>query len=434
MSSALREVARMVQRESGIVLSAAQLPSLKAAIARVKDGLSAEDLLTGSVFAQTLERLIDEITIRETFFFRHRPELDTIDWYSLLNSAHARGSKLVRVWIAGCASGEEAYTVAILASQAFSSKTPPVQILASDIASSALKQALAGRYGARATKMVPAELRERYFSSEGQVMSVSQQLRRLVEFRRHNLVSDPSPPTGQQRFDVILCRNVLIYFDRRTVDQVLLSLESALAPGGLLLLGAVDRLSGASPLVVEKTSPKHLAMRASRSGQTQRRRSPKSSAKIPAAVGSGAMTAKVSQQGARSQPTQAILADAVKAADRGELDVAVQVAKSVLLENPLDPQANFISGMAELARENPRAAVDPLRRALYIDPNFSLAAFNLARAHDALHEGKAAQRAYQQTLRTLDHSASSQTPALDRLEQTDMTIACHARIRALSKR
>jgi chemotaxis protein methyltransferase CheR len=431
VSSALSEVARIIQRESGIVLSPAQLPSLKAAIARVDDGLCAEDLLAASISSQTLQRLIDEITIRETFFFRHRSELDAIDWYSLLSSAHARGSKLVRVWIAGCASGEEAYTVAILASQAFSSKAPPVQILATDIASTALKQALAGQYGARATKMVPADLRERYFSNEGQVMSVCQQLRGLVEFRRHNLIGDPSPPIGQQRFDVILCRNVLIYFDRRTVDQVLLGLEGALAPGGLLLLGAVDRLSGASPFVVEKTSPGPVTRRSSRSLGAQRKGSPKPLAKIPAAVSSSSLTVKTSRQGSQPQRTETALADAVKAADRGELDLAVQAAKSALKEDPLDPQANFISGVAELARENPRAAVDPLRRALYIDPNFSLAAFNLARAHDALHEIQAAKRAYKQTLRTLDHSASDQTPAIDHSEQTDMTIACHARLRAL---
>src|ERR1700757_5012726 len=115
MSTALAEVARMIQHESGIELGVSQLPSLQAAIARVDRSLTAEALLDRTLSTEALGRLIDEITIRETFFFRHQAELEAIECYSMLDAAHARGSSVVRVWVAGCASGEEAYTVAILA-------------------------------------------------------------------------------------------------------------------------------------------------------------------------------------------------------------------------------------------------------------------------------------------------------------------------------
>ena len=125
-------------------------------------------------------------------------------------------------------------------------------------------------------------------------------------------------------------------------------------------------------------------------------------------------------------------AQALKAADRGELELAVEISKERLTSDPLDSQAHFIRGLAEHARGNPGAAVEPLRRALYIDPNFVRAAFNLARAHDTLGESESALRAYKRTLRTLDHCATAQSAQLDRLEHIDIAAACQARLRVLS--
>ena len=122
----------------------------------------------------------------------------------------------------------------------------------------------------------------------------------------------------------------------------------------------------------------------------------------------------------------------MKAADRGELDLAVQIAKDVLAKNPLDSQAHFIRGVAEFAREDARAAVEPLRRALFINPNFGLAAFKLACAHDALGELGSARRAYERTQRTLDHCATEQRTRSEELDLLDIAAACHTRLEALA--
>ncbi len=441
MSAALSEVARMIQRESGIQLKPSQLPSLQAAIARVDRDLTAEALLDRAVSAQTMGRLIDEVTIRETFFFRHRSELDAIAWYSTLDAARARGSDVVRIWVAGCASGEEAYTVAILACEAFASASPPVRVLATDIAPAALAQATAGRYGERAVRNLRGGVRERYFSSADGVCTVGGRLRALVEFRRHNLVRDPIPPAGEQPFDVILCRNVLIYFDRPTVEIVLGALEGALAPAGLLLLGAADRLSGqAGPLSQIRGEALSLSQVRGSGGVGPRSPHARGSLRRAPVRPSG-------QSGARAEverpapvlglsvaplPSRPTPADAMRAADRGELDLAVGIARDVLALDPLDPQAHFIRGVAELARDDARAAVEPLRRALYIDPNFGPAAFKLACAHDALGEEGPARRAYERTLRTLDHYGPERTARSDRLDLLDMAAACHTRLQMLS--
>jgi len=123
----------------------------------------------------------------------------------------------------------------------------------------------------------------------------------------------------------------------------------------------------------------------------------------------------------------------MKAADGGELDLAVRIAQDVLAEDPLDSQAHFIRGVAELARNDARAALEPLRRALYVDPNFSLAAFKLACAHDALGELGPARRAYERTQRTLDHCATEQRTRTDQLDLLDMASACHTRLEALAE-
>ncbi len=108
-------------------------------------------------------RLIDEVTINETFFFRQRRELDAIDWRGLHQAARAAGSDTVRVWVAACASGEEAYTLALLATRAFAPLPPPVSILGTDISEGVLDRARLGRYGRRALRMLDAETRKRHF-------------------------------------------------------------------------------------------------------------------------------------------------------------------------------------------------------------------------------------------------------------------------------
>ena len=126
-------------------------------------------------------------------------------------------------------------------------------------------QAGACRALRRTCRAYPAGgVRERYFSNVHGVSCVNERLRALVEFRRHNLVRDPIPPAGEQPFDVILCRNVLIYFDRPTVEHILGALERALAPAGLLLLGAADRLSGQGLPVSRVVRPSGVGPRASR--------------------------------------------------------------------------------------------------------------------------------------------------------------------------
>src|SRR6185436_7806018 len=168
-----------------------------------------------------------------------------------LEHAQATGSQEIRIWCAACATGEEAYTLALLACEAFAPALPPVRILATDISPAALAAARAGRYGDRSLRTVAPSLRDQYFEREDERLLVGDRLRRVVTFAQHNLASGSMPPLGEATFDLIVCRNVLIYFDPETADRVVAGLWSSLRPEGTLILGSADALCGTARRLVK---------------------------------------------------------------------------------------------------------------------------------------------------------------------------------------
>jgi chemotaxis methyl-accepting protein methylase len=418
VTDALEQVASLLLSESGICIRGEQTASLDAAIRRLGQDMDASAFLRavedpdrrGLLFG----RLIDEVTVQETYFFRQPSELAAIDWRLLYEGARAAGSEQVRVWVAACASGEEAYTLAILASEMFGSTEPPVSILATDISESALAKAEKGGHKGRAVRPIDERFRDRYFLRQGDELVVSQRLRRLVRFRRHNLMRDPAPPAGEEPFDLILCRNVLIYFDGATAEQVIFSLERSLREQGTLVLGAADRLCGS----IRRLS--HLDEEgAAAKARARARKSPVRPV----------LRRPLGRQ-VEASP-QEHMAVAVQAANEGKLEIVIERTAAVLEENPLDPEAYFIRGLAQLASKDAGAAVISFRRALYVDPNFALAAFKLGRGSEILGQVTAAQRAYQQALRTLDAEGSRHEAILGEIDLGDVAAACRVRIRAL---
>jgi chemotaxis protein methyltransferase CheR len=193
---------------------------------------------------------INAITTNKTDFFRepHHFEYLAGPWAQARRLAgDASGRRRLRVWSAACSSGEEVYTLAMVLSEA--RLVPPVwdtRILASDIATDVLAQAEDGVYPIERTVPVPRDLLRRYFlhreGPEGEEVRVRPELQQLVSTRRINL-AEPGWPI-RARFDVIFCRNALIYFDRATQKSILERLVSLLEPGGLLFLGHAESVFG----------------------------------------------------------------------------------------------------------------------------------------------------------------------------------------------
>ncbi|HXS34339.1 MAG TPA: CheR family methyltransferase [Solirubrobacterales bacterium] len=419
MSEALARVAELVRRETGIIVKEAQLPALAAALGRIAPGMDAERFVAESSNSgegtALLSRLVNEVTVQETYFFRELRELQAIDWQRLLEGAREGGLGVVRVWVAACATGEEAYSLAILASEALGGEGTPVRILATDISTAALERAAAGAdYSERSVRNLPSHLRQRYFTQGKGRYRVRDSIKSLVRFRHHNLISDPSPPPGEVSFDVIACRNVLIYFDLATAEPVIWSLESALRPEGYLILGAADRLTGMAGGL--------KSIGSDHSPVERRRRKPRT-VKQP-------LRRPLGLERAPRRRAEDEVEEALLAADTGDLDRAIEIIDGVLAKNPLLADAYFVRGLVELGRRDAPKAAASLRRALYLDPSFGLAAFELGRAHDAEGDARAARRSYEQALRTLDPADERHRVILDQIGLEDVIAACRARLRS----
>lgn len=194
-------------------------------------------LLESGDGARELELLIESLRVGETRFFRHRGQVQAVTDV-VVPALQLRGGGPVRAWSAGCASGEEPYTLAILLSRGLPPPAYQVSVLGTDISERALAVARASEYPARSLDAVPGDLRK-YFQADGtERVTVAPQVKKLVSFEVHNLADPGYPP----RMDLIWCRNVLIYFSPEARRQVVLRLIDCLAPGGFLFVGYAESL------------------------------------------------------------------------------------------------------------------------------------------------------------------------------------------------
>jgi chemotaxis protein methyltransferase CheR len=421
-----------------MLLPPARSAALRAAVARAAPGLDPAAVLRAAADPQTgpplMERLIDEITVHESSFLRDPDQLDVIDWRRLRERAAGK----IRVWSAGCAGGEEAYTLAILATEAFA----PVDVLGTDISRNALAGAAAGRYGERAVRGLGPALRRHYLDKWPDGTSVvGDELRDLVRFQRHNLAHDPIPPRGEAGFDLIVCRNVLIYLAAPVVERVTRMLGRALRPGGLLVLGAADALCRTA---AERNPPDApLALDASAAVDVPPALDVLLAPDVPPAevAEPEAGTRRSPQQQQRQPPPPRRAPDArppglsaerldraLDAAGRGDREQALAQVTSLVADDPLDAGFHFLHGLLALDAGEPARAKDALRSALCADPAFGLAAFALGRAYDALGDRRAARRAYERALRTLDPSDRKHEALLQQIDVSDIVAACRARL------
>jgi len=196
------------------------------------------------VDAAEYDRLLDALTINVTKLFRNWEVYAALSTRVVPALWHS-DAPAIRVWSAGCASGEEPYSLAILfhryaSTSGMLSQLGRVRVLGTDIDKASLAAAARGEFEPADFADTPDELRQRYFSPEAP-FTVVPGIRPMVRFERHDLLVDPAP-SGP--FEMIVCRNVLIYFDRDTQERLFERFHRALAPGGVLVLGKVETLLG----------------------------------------------------------------------------------------------------------------------------------------------------------------------------------------------
>jgi len=195
------------------------------------------------------QALVNEMTVNETYFMREDYQFEC-----LVNSmlpelvANKRRGEPLRIWVMPSSSGEEAYTIAMYLLERWPELSKwDVEIVSSDIDTRILQQAQAGLYSARAVQHVPAAWLQKYFSREGDNWRISKDLREAVAFTRVNL-NDPAEVKAYRDYDVVFCRNLLIYFDDTSRRQAAESFFDVLRPGGFICLGHSESMSRISSL------------------------------------------------------------------------------------------------------------------------------------------------------------------------------------------
>jgi two-component system, chemotaxis family, CheB/CheR fusion protein len=192
-------------------------------------------------------QLFNTILINVTGFFRDPPTWDYLrDEVLPQLAADKRADEPIRIWSAGCASGEEAYSLAMVTAEALGADTvrERVKIYATDVDDEALNQARLARYADKRLEGVPPDLLERYFEPNGDGYVFSKDLRRSVIFGRHDLIQD----APISRIDLLVCRNTLMYLNSETQSHVLARFSFALREGGCLMLGKAEMLLAHSNL------------------------------------------------------------------------------------------------------------------------------------------------------------------------------------------
>lgn len=185
--------------------------------------------------------LMDIITINETFFFRDIKPFKIIEENIFKNELFAERQN-IRVWCAACASGQEPYSVAMsfLENKSnFRNKELSLDIMATDLCKRSLEKAEKGCYNQfEVQRGVPSPLLVKYFDKvEEFEWKIKDDIKKLISFKRLNLINDPAP---KGEFDIIFCRNVLIYFDDKTKEMVVKKISGSLKKGGSLFLGSAE--------------------------------------------------------------------------------------------------------------------------------------------------------------------------------------------------
>lgn len=411
-----REVCEAVRAHAGIALPA----TMRELVARTLDELGVRDYAKAFAQPALRERFLDRLFLGTSWFYREHAGIEALV-QALVPIARRRADGVVTVWSAGCAAGQEPYALAMALVDAGCSP----RIIATDFHRPSLEIARAGSYPAAACAKLPTPWRERYFDEEPDGRRrVRDSIRARVHFVQHNFATD-APIAAQ--VDAVVCRNVLIYFERADAIVMIARLASACREGGLLLVGAVEAPllwmsvndprfgGGAIPLVaISRGSPLRTPAAGTLTTSSRVHRS-RALAASPAPT------------------TVAALAKSRELERAGQLAAALRVLDGPIVAAPLDASGHLARGLLLKQQGELPEAIRELRAARFLDPTTWLAPYQLAICLERIGETEDALEAYRHAAATIAAGgASGICPADEAVEMLAATTsaACRAKLRA----
>ena len=404
-------------------------------------------ILSNPERADEFDSLLDLITIPETYFFRDLAQVMALKEYvipDLIKKTPATDFTL-GIWSAGCSTGEEPYTIAMLIEEGMPGVVyPPTHILATDVSNAALESARRGVYRPHSFHSMPEEYRHRFFSQQGDSYLLDDSIKKKVEFRYFNLMNEPYPVPETSGWDIIFCRNVTIYFQPESTKRVIHNFYESLRDGGYLFTGFSESLRylsdeftlvqlGGVSLYQKRTDgpekkrpPKSTSTKRSRhrprdAVQEKRGVRPdpsreekdigevcvRASELLEAGHPELASKLLLPYLEGKTPPGDVALLLAEISLNQGELEEAAQLAESVVNRDPFSVVAHFLLGIVYLTMDDGDRAIAEFKRVLYLKPNHALARFYLGDIYSQSGKVEEAKLEYNNAVRLLNEGPDS---------------------------
>ena len=430
-------------------------------------------LSASSVNYDEVNKLLGLLTIGETSFFRYQSHREALVHFVLPRLVKQNRHRIkLRLWSAGCSTGEEPYSLAILLLEHFPEVVGwDIQILGTDINKRALRQAREGLYGERSLRMMEQSLRERYFRRVGSYFLLDEKVRRMVHFDYLNLQADlfPAESNATNGIDLLTCRNVLIYFQLETIRRIVEKFSQALNQDGFLFMGHAETMQNVSDRF-QRYHQHNAFFYQPKENQEVKSRTEKSGAMgiLPAAASHVTAPVKPTRpimtkpaidnilpderpdcralpavkDDIRHDPEQ-LYRDAMDAFEHEKFAEAGRLFDQLLEQHPAHPQALIGKGLllanqgaysdariccARAIKENdllPEAyllrglildmegfsvrALVEYQKVLWLKPDFVMAHYLTAKIHGRLNESEKQQRSLRNTARALEQAGSQTT-------------------------
>ncbi len=367
---------------------------------RASDAAAYRERLDGIDGEREWAALEAEITVGETFFFRYAEQFAALRETILPELLERRReSKRLRIWSAGCANGSEPYSVAILLSQMLGEALPDwrISILGTDINQPSLEAAKAGVFGRWALRALKPEDQDRWFEPEDKGRwRLKGAYRSLVRFERANLLTllTGDAPLEWSEFDLILCRNVLIYFHHTTVDALVEAMGRRMADGAWLLVGHAEPNPNFARSLEPISLPGTAAYRKPAEGEAYEPPAapaplaffepfasvvdpPTPTTPAPPSAAAGSVQPATPAPPQTAPPLEQTFAAIQAAADAGRYDTALALCRASIGERPEAAELHFIEGVILQATDRADEAEKSLRRAIYLSREFAMAHYHL---------------------------------------------------------
>lgn len=399
------------------------------------------------------EELINEMTVPETYFFRDVNQCNALKNYILPALIKSKKEKEIRIWSAGCSTGEEVYTIAIIIARSIPDfKLWNIKLIGTDINQKSIEKAKKGIYTKNSFRGVNEEIIEGYFNKTGQGWKIKELVRSQVQLGRFNLKLDDSClfPYKYSGFDVIFCRNVFIYFEKKMIQNILKGFYNSLLPNGYLILGHseaslspkklfrpirtnntfVYTRPGPEVQLKQKIPPESIRnskIPSSAAGQTlkyQRKKPPAGNPQLPASYSQTETHLSIIYQKALSlyslkkyseaeaeldsfftrddTSVEILLLASLIRINLGDFKRAISYVYMAQQKNEFLPEAHFILGLIHENENDYQGAIKEYQSVLFLNNNFFLSYFRLGHLYRKIEKRENSVRSFKSALSVIE--------------------------------